>query len=250
MMGASAGSFINAAAARTVAEKKWWGRERSVCDKCGETLGAVDLVPIFSYIFLRGRCRHCGTRLSIRYPLTELIMGGVITAMWLKWGPSSAFVIASITAVTALFNSLTDFDDGYIYDVWAAAPGAISIVLRLCEGFSPAADGLLGALLGACVISLIIIVSRGGMGWGDAVLCAGSGGALGWRLEALAIYIGFLIGGVIMLPMLLAGKVKRRDAVPLGPFLSIGTVTVLLFGPEIYRWVEPWFGPSIGWPWS
>lgn len=249
MAGASAGSFINAVASRTVTERKWWGGERSVCEACGETLRAADLVPVFSYIFLRGRCRYCGAKIGVRCLATELIAGALAAGLFVKWGATSAFSLACIVASFSLFNALTDIENGYIYDLWALAPGVIGIAFRLCDGFAPAIDGLLGAALGAGVIALIILLSRGGMGWGDAFLMAGIGGAVGWRLAAVSLYVGFLAGGAVMLPLLLAGKVKRRDAIPLGPFLAFGAAVSVCAGDILWSLAAQWLGPEMGWPW-
>jgi leader peptidase (prepilin peptidase)/N-methyltransferase len=110
-------------------------------------------------------------------------------------------------------------------------------------------DGALGAALGFGFISLIVLVSRGGMGWGDAVLMAGIGAAVGWRYCVFCLYAGFLIGGVVVLPMLILSKVKRKDAVPLGPFLAAGTAVTLFIGGRLVSFFGRLIGGYAGWPW-
>jgi leader peptidase (prepilin peptidase)/N-methyltransferase len=250
LTGACAGSFINAVAMRTVLEKKWWGSERSVCDSCGETLAARDLVPILSYLALGGRCRYCGQRIGPRHFAAELSSAALTAALFWRWGFSMALVTSLVVLWFSLFNSLTDFDNGYIYDVWAVAPGVAGIVIRLTEGMPAVIDGLLGAALGFCFIAAIILVSRGGMGWGDAMLMLGIGGAVGWRYTAVSLYTGFLVGGVVVLPLLLTKKLTRKDAIPLGPFLAIGSVITLFTGNAITRRLDGFLGFSAGWPWG
>lgn len=247
--GACMASFINAVVIRTMHGVKWWGRERSVCDICGETLGARDLVPLFSYAVSLGRCRRCGARISPRYPLVELTLGSICAALFVKYGMSCAFLISVVLCCACLFNSLTDFDSGYIYDIWALAPGAFGILVRLTESGDAAIDGAIGAAVGFGAIAVIIIVSRGGMGWGDAMLMAGVGGSVGWRYELISLYAGFMIGGIVMLPLLLMKKVSRKDAVPLGPFLAVGSVIVLLAGDRLLPYAARFIGPNAGWPW-
>ena len=145
-----------------------------------------------------------------------------------------------------LLNSLTDIYSGYIYDAFALVLGAAGIVLRLAGGKGALLDALFGALLGAGVIILIILVSRGGMGWGDAWLMAGIGAVLGWKLAAVALYFGFIVGGAVALVLLAARIVRRKDPIPLGPFLAIGAFLSLLVGPELWGW----FGYSMNWPWA
>jgi len=92
-------------------------------------------------------------------------------------------------------------------------------------------------------------VSRGGMGWGDALLMAGIGGAVGWRYCAFGMYLGFIVGGVVVVPLLIAKKLKRKDAVPLGPFLAVGCVLVLFVGSALVRHFGEFIGYNPGWPW-
>jgi leader peptidase (prepilin peptidase)/N-methyltransferase len=150
----------------------------------------------------------------------------------------------------SLFNSLTDIENGYIYDIWAVAPGVIGILLRLYSGTQAVVDGLLGGALGFCVIAVIILVSRGGMGWGDAMLMLGIGGAVGWKYCVLSLYCGFIVGGVIVTPLLIMKKLKRKDAIPLGPFLATGGIIVLFAGSAFIRRLGAIFGPDLGWPWG
>lgn len=246
--GCCAGSFINAAAMRTVLGVKWWGNERSVCDTCGETLAPRDLVPVLSYLILRGRCRMCGARIPLRHLLAELVCGVLTAALFARWGLCWAYVMSLIVLYFSAFNALTDLENGYIYDLWALAPGVAGLILRLSEGMAPALDGLIGAGIGFGFIAVIIIVSRGGMGWGDAMLMAGIGGAVGWRYTVFSLYAGFLIGGVVVVPMLLSKKLRRKDAIPLGPFLAAGSILVLFIGNRMLPYVERFMGLMPGWP--
>ncbi|MDR0648201.1 MAG: A24 family peptidase [Synergistaceae bacterium] len=248
--GSCAGSFINATAMRTVADKKWWGGERSSCDKCGKTLQTIDLIPILSFIFLRGRCRYCGESISRRHFAAEVISAVGTAALFARWGLSPALAFSLAVFWFSLFNSLTDIEIGYIYDVWAVALGALGILMRIPAGWPAIFDGALGALIGFGFIAMIILVSRGGMGWGDAMLMLGIGGAVGWRYSALSLYVGFMIGGVIVLPLLAAKKLKRKDAIPLGPFLASGSVAVLFFGNALVRRLSYFLGAAPGWPWG
>ncbi|MDR3354270.1 MAG: A24 family peptidase [Synergistaceae bacterium] len=248
--GACLGSFINAAAMRTVARKKWWGVARSTCDSCGEVLGARDLVPIISYIALRGKCRFCGTRIYPRHIAAEIISGLLTTALLARWGLSAAFCVSLIVVWFSLFNSLTDLDTGYIYDAWALTPCFAGLLMRLAGGWPAVLDGVLGAALGFGLIALIIIVSRGGMGWGDAFLMCGIGGAVGWKYCAFCLYGGFIVGGIVVLPLMIAKKIKRRDRIPLGPFLAAGSVIMLFVGSDLIFRFKTIFGAYPGWPWG
>ncbi len=249
-LGACIGSFLNATAMRTVAEKKWWGSERSVCDHCGETLQTRDLIPILSFLGLKGRCRYCGGVIGKRHFVAEVICGTLTAGLFLRWGLSPALAVALVVLWFSLFNGLTDYDNGYIYDVWAVAPGVIGLLIRIAGGKHALIDGLLGGALGFCFIALIILVSRGGMGWGDAMIMLGIGAAVGWKYCAFSLYAGFLIGGLAVLPRLVSKKLKRKDAIPLGPYLAVGAVLVLFIGNALIAHFADLIGRYPGWPWG
>ena len=168
-----------------------------------------------------------------------------------RWGFSPwALAIALIAAFSLLLNALTDLEDGSIFDLFALAPGALGLALRLGGGWEALENGLAGAALGFGVIASVIVASRllsgqEGMGWGDASLMAGAGSLLGWKMTVVALYGGIFAGGLVILPLLLLGKVHRKDAVPLGPFLALGGVGSLLVGPQLLAWM----GWLPGWPW-
>jgi len=87
------------------------------------------------------------------------------------------------------------------------------------------------------------------MGWGDALLMAGIGGAVGWKYCAFGIYLGFIVGGIVVIPLMIIKKLKRKDAVPLGPFLAVGCVFVLFAGSALVRRFAEIIGYNPGWPW-
>ena len=245
IFGAAIGSFANAAAMRTVAEKKWWGRERSVCDSCGRVLSAWELVPVLSFILLRGRCSSCGGRISPRHLFSELVCGLLMALFVLRFGLSPALYFSAAALPFLAFNTITDIDCGYIYDAWPLAMAVVALALRAFGGWSALLDGVYGALAGAGVIGAIIILSRGRMGIGDAVLMLGIGAFMGFKLSLLSLYAGFLCGGLVVVPLLLAGRVTRKTAVPLGPFLCAGMVLASFFGEKILYYL----GYLTAWPW-
>ncbi len=245
LLGAVAGSFLNAVALRTVEGRPWWGRERSLCPACGHRLAPLDLIPMVSWVILGGRCRYCGAPISPRYPLTEAAFSlwGAM-ALW-RWGISTAGTGALLGGWLMMLNALTDWDSGYVYDHLAASIGIVGLCIRIFGGYPALMDGFLGFLAGGGCIATIIILSRGGMGWGDATLMAGAGTLLGWRMALLGTYAGFMIGGGIAVVLLATGRSKRKDALPLAPFLAGGVMVSLLWGPKILSLIYQ----SPDWPW-
>ena len=245
LFGACLGSFINVAAMRTVAEKKWWGSERSVCDSCGRVLTFVDLIPVVSFLALRGRCRTCGAKIHPRHFLAET-GAGILGALFVwRFGLAPALAFAFLSLPFLLFHTLTDFESGYIYDSWSLAMVVAGLVLRIWGGVPALIDGAIGAAIGGVFIIAIVLVSRGGMGVGDATMMAGIGAIFGWKMAILCLYSGFMCGGVVVIPLLIMKKVSRKDAIPLGPFLAAGCVVAMF----CVRPVFARFGYVLPWPW-
>lgn len=245
IFGLAYGSFLNVVAQRTIEGKKWWGRERSVCESCGRTLSFMDLIPLLSYVFLKGRCRGCNAKIGISYLLVELIMGfSMLVLAWL-YGPTYAFILSFVLWSCLFLSSLTDMYSGYVYD-WLVLPFlAIGLLLRVFVGWQIFLDGILGACICGFLILLIMYVSKGGMGSGDAIVAAAIGGVMGAWMGCLALYISFMCGGLTALSLLLVHKVGRKDHLPMVPFFAIGSFCTFLFGAKILAFLDI----SPGWPW-
>ncbi len=243
--GAIIGSFINAAAMRSVAEKKWWGSERSVCDNCGRVLTAPDLIPIISYLVLQGRCRTCRKIIAPRHFLTEAGAGaaGALFVWYCGLTPALAFSFAALFFL--LFHTLTDIECGYIYDSWAITMAVTGLILRAAGGIPALIDGVAGAALGFGFICTIVLVSRGGMGMGDAMLMLGIGALFGWKMTILSLYLGFMVGGLVVIPLLIMKKVSRKDSIPLGPFLAAGGILSIFAAHPVFEYL----GFILTWPW-
>ena len=239
ILGACLGSFLNVAAHRSLQGRSWWGKERSVCESCGHVLSALELIPIISWLMLGGRCRVCRARISVRYILVEVVCAVLAVMILWRWGFSWASLLVSAGTCGLVVNSLTDFEAGEVFDVFAITPGVVALVIRIAGGKWALLDGLAGALAGWGVFAAIILLSRGGMGWGDAVFMCGMGAVLGWRFTLLAFYLGIMTGGVWAIILLLIGRVKwgRHDSLPLVPFLAVGCFAAMIWGTEILAWL-------------
>jgi len=253
IIGACLASFINVVAERSISGRIWWGNERSSCKTCGKILSFSELIPILSFIFQRGHCNGCGNFIGMRYLIVEII-GALISGLLLaRWGASFTFII-SLTATFFLFlNALTDYEEGYIFDFFSIGMLVPAFLFRLTGGIPSLLNGVYGAAAGFCIFALIIIISRGGMGWGDAFLMCGLGGFIGWELVLLAFYIGIMAGGLGVIYLMCRGKVKlgKKQSIPLGPYLALGGFTALLYGPDILMYINKKLGLNLNssFPW-
>ena len=238
--GACMGSFLNAVAHRRVRDRPWWGKERSACESCGHVLGVRDLFPLISWLILKGRCRYCGAKISVRYFLVELLCASMGVIIFWRWKISWACLLSAVGACAIILNSLTDFESMDVFDEFVIFPGLLGLIIRIAGGWPAVLEGLEGAAIGWGIFALIIFLSRGGMGWGDAVFMGGMGAILGLKFILLGLYVGIMIGGFWGIAMLLTGKAKwgRHDSIPLVPFLGAGCFVAMIYGPEIFQYLE------------
>ena len=253
VIGACLASFINVVAARSISGCAWWGSERSSCKICGKKLSFSELIRVLTFISQRGRCRGCGNFIGMRYFIVEItgaLIGGLLL---MRWGISYTFIITLTAAFLLFLNALTDYEEGYIFDIFSIGMLVPAFLLRLPGGTSSLLNGVYGAAAGFCIFALIIIISRGGMGWGDALLMSGLGGFIGWELVLIAFYIGIMAGGLGVICLMCLGKVKwgKKQSVPLGPYLALGGFLTLLYGPDILSYLSKKFGLQLysNFPW-
>ena len=145
ILGACLGSFLNVAAHRSLQGRSWWGNERSVCESCGHVLSALELIPVISWLMLRGRCRVCKAKISVRYILVEIVCAVLAVMILTRWGMSWATLLVSIGTCGLVVNSLTDIESGEVLDVFSITPGVMALVIRIAGGKWAVLDGVAGA---------------------------------------------------------------------------------------------------------
>lgn len=238
-LGAVAGSFLNCAAWRIVHGESFI-RGRSHCPSCGHVLGAAELVPVFSWLFLKGRCRWCGEKVSARYPLTELACA-LMTVLCLLRFDLTVLCLRNYVFLCCLFLlTLTDLDDMIIPDgchiaavlAWLAAlpftftgwrEALISVLAAVVFG---------GALLG---LSLVMdrLLGRDSLGGGDIKLFAVVGLYLGFIGTLFAMLIACVLGLAFHM---LARRREGRRAFPFGPSIAVAAAAMLLYGAPLVEW--------------
>jgi leader peptidase (prepilin peptidase)/N-methyltransferase len=241
LLGLAVGSFLNVCIHRLPAGESVVG-PRSHCRACGGVLGPLDLIPVVSYLMLRGRCRRCGAPFSARYALVELATGALFAWCFFVFGPAPALIRALVLTAFLVVVALIDYDHQLILDKVVAWLAAAGVIINLALVPSPAAmlplllDMLLGGLLGGGVILAIAVATRGGMGGGDIKFFAALGLWFGWQLTLLILFLAFVIGGVGGAALLLLRLKGRRDLIPFGPFIAAGAFAALLYGPAVVAW--------------
>ena len=236
--GACIGSFVNCAALRLV-KGEGFAKGRSHCPTCGHTLAARDLVPLLSWLTLRGKCRYCGAPVSARYPATELVSGlAWLSAVWVL-GITPAALRACLLFGILLALALIDLDTMELPDMLTAAGAAVWLVFALADADRLAAlkTGAFGALAlggGVLVVSMGMdrLLKRDSLGGGDIKLLAMLGLYTGPAAGLLLVILACIFG--LVLAFFLA-RGKGREF-PFGPAIALAAWPVLLWGDAIVGW--------------
>lgn len=227
------GSFLNVLIYR-LPKKENIVTTRSHCMNCGYQLKWYDLVPIFSFLALGGRCRKCKTRISVQYPFIEALNGILYLIIFIRFGMSVDSLLYCLLFSALLTLSVIDFRT---YEI----PVGINVfilllgLVRVVADWSNWSDYLIGFLAVSIFLYLIYIVTHGrGIGGGDVKLMAVCGLVLGWKLVVLGFFLGCIIGSICHLIRM---KVSDADHVlAMGPYLSVGVMIAALFGNQMIHW--------------
>lgn len=214
-------------------------RPRSRCPSCGTPLRNVDSIPVVSWLMLRGRCRACGARISVVYPITELATGGLFVAVALVYeDPWQAILLAPfcgiLIALSVIDIRVKRLPNRLVYpSVLIAAP--YIVIADLAGGHLDAIRAGIGFLAYGVGLLIVALVAPAGMGMGDVKLAGLIGlvlGSIGLGLVAVAAVVGILLGGVGAIVALLAGA-GRKSKVPYGPFMAGGALVAVFVGQHI-----------------
>lgn len=237
--GASIGSFLNVCICR-MPENKSIIYPPSSCPFCGHNLKVIDLIPIISYLFLKSKCRYCGCRISLQYPVVELITGVLFILIIAKYGVSLPALRSVILVSLVISSAGVDFKHRIIPDKLNLTGFIIGIPL-VFESKEIFLSGVIGFFAAGGLLFLIAVISRGGMGGGDIKLAAVLGLLLGWQQILVALFLAFLAGSLAGLTLLMLKVVRLKEAIPFGPFLGLGAVITILAGDKIIFWYTSLF---------
>ena len=248
-LGAVIASFLNVVADRIPRGQSVLGPP-SHCPDCGHQLAPLELVPVFSYLALRGRCRVCRGRIPARVPMAEAA-GAVLFgfAVW-RYGVTADAVLAAVFFGFLLLIAIIDLEHKLVLNkvpllalpvafvsTLAWSPDLREPVLLLDSWYlSLVVDALAAGLAGFLIFVTLAVLSRGGMGGGDVKLAGVVGVWLGLKLLPVALLLAVLFGGATALALLVSRSLRRKDAIPFAPFLCAGAGAGLVWGEAIGNW--------------
>ncbi|MBU4299044.1 prepilin peptidase [Patescibacteria group bacterium] len=251
LLGLTVGSFLNSIIER-LSKNETFLSGRSYCPGCKHILNWQDLIPIFSFLILRGKCRYCSQKISWQYPLVELTAGILfVLIMNYELRITNYELLNFETILNSLFLILTScfliiifvydlkhyiIPDKIVYPAIAAAL-IFNFEFLISKQFLIFNYLILSAVGSAAFFLFIVLISRGKwMGLGDVKLAFLMGLFLGWPKILVALFLAFFIGAIIGLGLIALGKKGLKSEVPFGPFLVSGTFIALFWGQEIVRW--------------
>ena len=250
LLGLAIGSFLNVCIDR-LPQGQSIINPPSHCAACNHKLGMLDLIPLFSYLWLRGRCRYCQAPIPLRLPIVEGITGLLFALLFWKYGLGLELGIFLIYTSLLIIIFVIDLENQLVLDI-VVFPGMV-LVLALSSVWSgmevidlmPAGapgriiSSLAGGVLGMAMMALPFVIYRQGMGFGDVKLGALIGLMVGYPLILVAVLQSWILGGLVAAILLALGIKKRKDPLPFAIFLTLTAMVTLLWGQAIWQWYLP-----------
>jgi leader peptidase (prepilin peptidase)/N-methyltransferase len=212
---------------------------RSACPNCGHKITALENIPVISYLFLlRGKCSSCKAKISMRYPLIEVLTGLLIGLVSWKYGYASITPFAWVYIFALISLTFIDFDTQLLPDDITLPLLWLGLIFNLSNGFTDIKSAVLGAISGYLILWSIywafkLVTGKEGMGYGDFKLLAAIGAWFGWQLLPAVILLSSVLGAVIGISLIVFTKRGREIPMPFGPFLAIGGIAALFLGPQL-----------------
>lgn len=229
------GSFFNVVGLR-VPTKSLFSQSRSYCDTCQRTLTWRELIPIWSFIRQRGKCRHCKKIISPLYPIIELATGVLVAYTFYRYGWNQELILGLLLISMIIPLTVSDL-------VYRRIPNHLLlfflpffVVYRIINPLPSFWDSLLGAVVAFTLLFLIIILSKGGMGAGDLKYFTLLGFIFGAFPFLLLFFLSTFYGTISGVFLMMSKKVDRKAAIPFGPYIGLAALTVFYFGEWMIQW--------------
>ena len=236
LVGLCFGSFLNVCILRLPRDQSLL-RPRSTCPHCKQPIAWRDNIPLFSWLWLRGKCRWCHAPISNQYPLIEALVGVLFGAAVLAYGISLDAAKAAVFGTLLLGIAITDARHYIIPDEFTWGGLVLGLLLALGNGVPGFLEALLGAAVGFALLWLVamagaLVFKEEAMGGGDIKMMAMVGSFVGWRGVLLTVFAGAALGSLIFVPL----SLKKKRLVPFGVFLAVGAAVTFVFGDAILAW--------------
>ena len=255
LFGSAIGSFLNVCIDRLPTGRSLL-YPPSHCETCQHPLSPKDLIPVFSYLWLRRHCRYCRASIPWRLFWVELGSGLLLAFIYGRYGLSADFAITASYCYLFIVLMVIDLEHKLILNKIVYPAMVVALIISILPqsriiflpqpGIIPllwpeAVNGIIGGGIGFVFLLIPALIYRGGMGWGDVKMAGLIGLVFGFPLVFVALVMGLILGGLVA-GILLLFKIKgRKEPIPFGPFLSLTTMVTLLWGYDIFNWYQGLF---------
>lgn len=236
ILGFIIGSFLNVCIYR-IPQEESIVFPPSHCTRCKHKLNILDLFPVISYIFLKGKCRYCKEKISIKYPLIEMLNGLFYLIIYLKFGLTLLTVKYCVLTSILIVIAVIDFDTQFVFasiTIFGVVAGGFFALIEYLLFHNNTLELILGGLIGAFIIGIIVFITKG-MGEGDIEIAAVCGLFLGVKGVLLGLFLAIVIGGIVGVLVLSLKLKKAKDKMAFGPFIAIGSLISMIYGNEILK---------------
>jgi leader peptidase (prepilin peptidase)/N-methyltransferase len=213
---------------------------RSRCPSCGHGITAMENIPVLSWVWLKGKCSACKARISVRYPLVELLTGIATAYCAIRFGPTLAGLGAALFLCALIAVCFIDVDTQLLPDSITLPLLWLGLLINLPGTFTDLASAVIGAAGGYLTLWSVywlfkIVTGKEGMGYGDFKLLAAIGAWTGWKMLPLVILASSVIGAVVGILLIVLARHGREVPIPFGPYLAGAGAVALLWGPQLTR---------------
>ena len=247
IFGLAVGSFLNCLIYRSVTNQSIWPG-RSFCPHCHHQLVWRDLIPVFSFLFLKGRCQYCGQKISWQYPLVEIATGGMFLLIFNSQLPiancQSLLTISYWLLIISLLIVIFVCDLRYylIPDKIIYPAIGLTFLYQLIVNYQFFVSLIFSALAAAGFFGLLFLLSRGRwLGWADVKLVFLIGLLLGWPKILIGLFLAFFLGALVGSGLMITGRKNLKSELPFAPFLITGLVLTLFWGDYFLAWYQNFF---------
>jgi leader peptidase (prepilin peptidase)/N-methyltransferase len=216
---------------------------RSRCPHCGHQIGALENIPVISWLVLRGKCKACKAPISARYPIVELVTGLLSALLVWQFGSGLMGLATLPFAWLLIAMTLIDYDTKTLPDDLTFPLLWLGLLVNLNGTFVPLHDAVIGAMAGYLALWSVywlfkLVTGKEGMGYGDFKLLAALGAWLGWAMLPTIIILSSVVGAVVGISLILFARRARDNPIPFGPYLAAAGMIALLYGSPLTRYAQ------------
>lgn len=228
------GSFLNVCIYRIPREESIIFKS-SHCTNCDYKLRVIDLFPVFSYMILGGKCRNCKEKISIKYPIIELLNGIMYVVLFINFGFSMVFIKYCFFTSLMIVIGVIDFETTFVYRVVTVVgfiAGIFFTIIQSINNKNIILDSMVGFVVSTIILLLIVIITKG-MGEGDIEIAAICGMFLGIKGVFVTLFLSFVICGIVSSVILLLKLKDKKDVIAFGPYLAVAGMISMIYGGNL-----------------